>query len=176
MLLASHLVALALLNAPLRALPPLRASRAVPLAAEAAVSLEPSQVEDITANAQLLTPLGPRQASSALTTQSAVKNALSGFTVSLAMIPEAVAFAFVAGVSPIVGLQTTAVMGFFAAAFGGRGGITTGASGAVACVAAALVASHGPVFLSAAVLLAGIFQILIGLGGGGKFIRLVPHP
>ena len=95
---------------------------------------------------------------------------------SLAMIPEAVAFAFVAGVSPIVGLQTTAVLGFVAAAFGGRGGITTGASGACAVVVAGLVASHGPSYLSAAVALAGLIQVSLGVLGAGKFIRLVPHP
>ena len=92
------------------------------------------------------------------------------------MIPEAVAFAFVAGVSPIVGLQTTAVLGFVAAAFGGRGGITTGASGACAVVVAGLVASHGPSYLSAAVALAGLIQVSLGVLGAGKFIRLVPHP
>ena len=109
-------------------------------------------------------------------TETTIRNTLSGFTVSLAMIPEAVAFAFVAGVSPIVGLQTTAVMGFFAAAFGGRGGIVTGASGACAVVVAALVASHGVGYLSACVLLAGLLQVSAGVLGWGKFIRLVPHP
>ncbi len=163
----------------LRAQPSLRAARttfAQAVAVDSAASA--SQAEDLVANAPelLFTPLGPRAASSPMSPDSILKNTLSGFTVSLAMIPEAVAFAFVAGVSPIVGLQTTAVMGFFAAAFGGRGGITTGASGAVAVVAAALVASHGPVFLSAAVLLAGLVQIATGILGGGKFIRLVPHP
>ena len=77
-----------------------------------------TQVEDLMANAKQLFitayPKGPK---------AALNNVLSGFTVSLAMVPEAVAFAFVAGVSPIVGLQTTAILGFFAAAFGGRGGI-----------------------------------------------------
>ena len=86
-----------------------------------------SQVEDVVANARDLFytvyPKGGR---------AFVSNVLSGFTVSLAMIPEAVAFAFVAGVSPIVGLWTAVVMGFFAAAFGGRGGVVTGASGACA--------------------------------------------
>lgn len=75
-----------------------------------------------------------------------------------------------------MGLQTTAILGFFAAAFGGRGGITTGASGACAVVVATLVASHGTAYLSAAVMLAGLFQVTFGLIGAGKFIRLVPHP
>jgi len=137
-----------------------------------------SQAEDLVANAHelLFTPLGPRQAAKPLSPASALRNVLSGFTVALAMIPEAVAFAFVAGVSPITGLQTTVVMGFFAAAFGGRGGITTGASGACSVVVAALVASHGTAHLSAAVVLAGLFQMALGLLGAGKFIRLVPHP
>lgn len=137
-----------------------------------------SQTEDLVANAKelLFTPLGPRQASKKLTTKAALRNTLSGLTVSLAMIPEAVAFAFVAGVSPIVGLQTTAVMGFFAAAFGGRGGITTGASGACSVVVAPLVKAYGVAMLPAAACLAGIIQTLMGVLGFGKFIRLVPHP
>ena len=157
---------------------PLRAARSTFAQAQAVGNAQVSQTEDLVANAKelLFTPLGPRQANVELTGQSALKNTLSGFTVSLAMIPEAVAFAFVAGVSPIVGLQTAAVMGFFAATFGGRGGIVTGASGACAVVVTALVASHGPALLSACVLLAGLIQISIGLLGGGKFIRLVPHP
>ena len=91
---------------------------------KAAAVAEISRDEDLVANAPelLFTPLGPRKALNPLSPESAAKNALSGFAVSLAMIPEAVAFAFVAGVSPIVGLQTTAVLGFVAAAFGGRGG------------------------------------------------------
>jgi len=142
------------------------------------VALSASQAEDLVANAQALQftskPVAPKFAQK--TPQEVIKNVLSGFTVSLAMIPEAVAFAFVAGVSPIVGLQTTAIMGFFAAAFGGRGGITTGASGACAVVVTSLVATHGPAHLSAAVLLAGLTQISLGLLGCGKFIQLVPHP
>ena len=79
----------------------------------AAAVAEISRDEDLVANAPelLFTPLGPRKALNPLSPESAAKNALSGFAVSLAMIPEAVAFAFVAGVSPIVGLQTTAVLG-----------------------------------------------------------------
>ena len=145
---------------------------------KAAAVAEISRDADLVANAPelLFTPLGPRKALNPLSPESATKNALSGFAVSLAMIPEAVAFAFVAGVSPIVGLQTTAVLGFVAAAFGGRGGITTGASGACAVVVAGLVASHGPSYLSAAVALAGLIQVSLGVLGAGKFIRLVPHP
>ncbi len=130
-----------------------------------------SQVEDLVANSKSLFltvyPKGPKAAAS---------NVASGFTVSLAMIPEAVAFAFVCGVSPLVGLWSAVVMGFFAAAFGGRGGIITGASGACAVVMAKLVAKHGEAYLSAGVLLAGIVQLLAGYLRLGKFIRLVPHP
>lgn len=105
-----------------------------------------------------------------------VRNVLSGFTVSLAMIPEAVAFAFVAGVSPLVGLWSTVVLNLFATLLGGRPGICSSASGACSVVIAALVASHGPTYLSGCVLLAGLLQCLAGVGGLGKFIRLVPHP
>lgn len=142
---------------------------AKPVADQSAAEI--SQTEDLVANANALF-FAPRVRTPAET----FSNVLSGFTVSLAMIPEAVAFAFVAGVSPIVGLQTTAVLGFFAAAFSGRGGIVTGASGACAVVMTALVASHGPVYLSAAVLLAGLIQMSFGFMDLGKFIRLVPHP
>ena len=73
-------------------------------------------------------------------------------------------------------IEATCAGGFFAATFGGRGGIVTGASGACAVVVTALVASHGTAFLSACVLLAGLLQMMAGLLGWGKFIRLVPHP
>jgi len=140
------------------------------MAAESAEA-PPSQVEDLVANANSLFltvyPKGP---------SAALSNVASGFTVSLAMIPEAVAFAFVAGVSPLVGLWSAVVMGFFAAAFGGRGGIVTGASGACAVVMAKLVATHGEAYLSAGVLLAGLLQLAAGWLRLGKFIRLVPHP
>ena len=126
----------------------------------------PSQVEDLVANAKGLFytayPKGGR---------AFMSNVLSGFTVSLAMIPEAVAFAFVAGVSPIVGLWTTVVMGFFAAAFGAGRGSMTGASGACAVVMTSLVAAHGPAYLSAAALLAGLYQIACGALGLGVLGR-----
>ena len=92
------------------------------------------------------------------------------------MIPEAVSFAFVAGVNPLVGLWTTVVLGFFAAAFGGRAGICSSASGACSVVVAALCASHGPAYLSACALLAGGIQILAGVLKLGRFVRLIPHP
>jgi SulP family sulfate permease len=92
------------------------------------------------------------------------------------MVPEAVSFSFVAGVSPLVGLWTTVVLGFFAALFGGRAGICSSASGACSVVVAALCASHGPGYLAGCATLAGIFQILAGAAEMGKLIRLVPHP
>lgn len=101
---------------------------------------------------------------------------LSGLTVSLALVPEAVAFAFVAGVAPLVGLYAACIIGFFAATIGGRPGMISGATGALAVVIVSLVASHGIEYLFAAVILMGVIQILIGLFRFGKFMRLVPHP
>ena len=71
-------------------------------------------------------------------TSSIITNGLAGLTCSLAMIPEAVSFAFVAGINPLVGVQTTVVMGLVASLFGARGGVMTGASGACAVVLASL--------------------------------------
>ncbi len=106
-----------------------------------------------------------------------IKNdVLSGTTVALALVPEAVAFAFVAGVEPMVGLYGAFIMGLVASIFGGRPGMISGATGATAVVYVALVAQNGVQFLFAAVLLAGLFQILAGVFKLGKFIRMVPHP
>ncbi|MES9921595.1 MAG: SulP family inorganic anion transporter [Candidatus Thiodiazotropha sp.] len=106
-----------------------------------------------------------------------VKNdVLSGLTVALALVPEAVAFAFVAGVAPLVGLYASFMMGIITAVIGGRPGMISGATGAMAVVMVALVAEHGIEYLFAAVLLAGLLQISAGLLRLGKFIRLVPHP
>ncbi len=101
---------------------------------------------------------------------------LSGLTVALALVPEAVAFAFVAGVEPLVGLYAAFMVGLITATFGGRPGMISGATGALAVVMVALVAQHGVEYLFAAVILMGIFQIVIGLLKLGKFIRMVPHP
>lgn len=109
--------------------------------------------------------------------QNNVKNdVLSGFTVALALVPEAVAFAFVAGVEPMVGLYAAFMMGLLTSVFGGRPGMISGATGATAVVMVSLVAGHGVQYLFAAVVLAGVFQILAGVLKLGKFIRLVPHP
>ncbi len=101
---------------------------------------------------------------------------LSGLTVALALVPEAVAFAFVAGVDPMVGLYAAFFVGAITALFGGRPGMISGATGAMAVVMVSLVSGHGIPYLFAAVLLAGILQILAGLFRLGKFVRLVPYP
>ncbi len=101
---------------------------------------------------------------------------LSGLTVALALVPEAVAFAFVAGVAPLVGLYAAFMVGLLTAVFGGRPGMISGATGAMAVVMVALVARHGVEYLFAAVVLAGLLQIGAGVLRLGKFIRMVPHP
>lgn len=101
---------------------------------------------------------------------------LSGLTVALALVPEAVAFAFVAGVDPLVGLYASFMVGLITAAIGGRPGMISGATGALAVVMVALVAEHGVEYLLAAVVLMGLIQILMGLLKLGKFIRMVPYP
>ncbi|MDA9990123.1 SulP family inorganic anion transporter [Paracoccaceae bacterium] len=101
---------------------------------------------------------------------------LSGLTVALALVPEAVAFAFVAGVHPLVGLYAAFLVGLITAFIGGRPGMISGATGALAVVMVALVAEHGVEYLFATVVLMGILQILAGIMHLGRFIRLVPHP
>ena len=101
---------------------------------------------------------------------------LAGLTVSLALVPEAVAFAFVAGVHPLVGLYAAFMVGLITAVFGGRPGMISGATGALAVVMVALVADHGVEYLFAAVVLMGILQLIAGIMHWGRFIRLVPHP
>ena len=101
---------------------------------------------------------------------------LSGLTVALALVPEAVAFAFVAGVEPLVGLYAAFMVGLITACIGGRPGMISGATGALAVVMVALVADHGVEYLFATVVLMGILQITAGVLKLGKFIRIVPHP
>ncbi len=101
---------------------------------------------------------------------------LSGLTVALALVPEAVAFAFVAGVDPLVGLYAAFMVGLLAAIFGGRPGMISGATGAMAVVMVSLVADHGVEYLFAAVVLTGLIQITAGVLRLGKLIRIVPHP
>ncbi|MFY0690603.1 MAG: SulP family inorganic anion transporter [Paracoccaceae bacterium] len=101
---------------------------------------------------------------------------LSGLTVALALVPEAVAFAFVAGVHPLVGLYAAFIVGLITALIGGRPGMISGATGALAVVMVSLVAVHGVEYLFATVVLMGLIQIAAGIFRLGKFIRLVPHP
>ena len=111
---------------------------------------------------------------------------LSGVTVALALIPEAVAFAFVAGVDPLVGLYAAFMVGLITSIFGGRPGMISGATGALAVVMVTLVArgnemgspdeNLGLYYLFATVILMGFIQVLAGVLKLGKFVRLIPHP
>ncbi|GAA5022676.1 sodium-independent anion transporter [Marivirga lumbricoides] len=101
---------------------------------------------------------------------------LSGLTVALALIPEAVAFAFMAELSPLTGLYAAFVMGLITAILGGRPGMISGATGAVAVVIVALSQSHGVEYVLATVILAGLIQVTAGFLRLGKLMRLVPHP
>ena len=116
-----------------------------------------------------------------------VKNdVLSGITVALALVPEAVAFAFVAGVDPLVGLYAAFMVGLITSVFGGRPGMISGATGALAVVMVSLVArgndmgapgeNLGLYYLFATVILMGFIQIMAGVLKLGKFVRLIPHP
>ncbi len=119
-------------------------------------------------------------------TINAKNDILSGLTVALALVPEAVAFAFVAGVDPLVGLYAAFMIGFITAVFGGRPGMISGATGALAVVMVTLVAEGnakgaeaenlGLYYLFATVILMGIIQMIAGFLKLGKFIRLIPHP
>ena len=101
---------------------------------------------------------------------------LSGITVALALVPEAVAFAFLAGVPPLVGLYAAFVICLITSICGGRPGMISGATGAMGVVVVSLVADHGIGYLFPAVVLCGLFQVVVGLLRLGKLIRLVPHP
>lgn len=101
---------------------------------------------------------------------------LSGITVALALVPEAVAFAMIAGLSPLTGLYAAFVLGLVTSVLGGRPGMISGATGAVAIVIVALAKSHGVEYIFATVILAGIIQVCAGFLKLGKLIRLVPHP
>jgi SulP family sulfate permease len=110
-------------------------------------------------------------------TPSEIKtNLLSGLTVALAMVPEAIAFALIAHVSPLTGLYAAFIVALITSAFGGRPGMISGAAGALAVVMVALVIQHGVEYLFATVILMGLLQILFAVAKLGKFIRMVPHP
>ena len=101
---------------------------------------------------------------------------LAGLTVALALVPEAIAFAFVAGVEPLSGLYAAFIVGIITALIGGRPGMISGATGALAVVMVALVADHGSQYLFATVILMGLIQLIAGIFKLGKFIRMVPQP
>ncbi|WP_295128917.1 SulP family inorganic anion transporter [uncultured Chitinophaga sp.] len=101
---------------------------------------------------------------------------LAGLTVAMTMIPESLSFAILAGFPPLTGLYAAFIMGLITAIFGGRPGLISGGAGATVIVLIALMNSHGLDYVFAAVALAGVFQILVGLFKLGKFIRLVPQP
>lgn len=113
---------------------------------------------------------------------------LSGLTVALALVPEAIAFSFIAGVGPLVGLWAAVFMGLITSAFGGRPGMISGSTGAIAIVVAVVVRvgnEHGMEmgvqdlgiqYLFAVIMIAGLIQVLFGVLRLGRFVRLVPHP
>lgn len=101
---------------------------------------------------------------------------LAGLTVAMTMIPESLSFAILAGFPPLIGLYAAFIMGLITAVFGGRPGMVSGGAGATVVVLIALMQSHGIEYVFAAVALAGVIQILIGIFKFGKFIRLVPQP
>ncbi len=101
---------------------------------------------------------------------------LSGLTVALALVPEAIAFALIAGLSPLTGLYAAFVMGLVTSILGGRPGMISGATGAVAVVIVTLARDYGVEYVFAAVILAGVLQVIAGMLRLGKLMRLVPHP
>jgi len=113
---------------------------------------------------------------------------LSGFTVALALVPEAIAFSFIAGVDPIIGLWSAVFLGLITAVFGGRPGMISGATGAIAVVVAKVVEKGNEIgiergvedlglqYLYATIMIAGLIQVVVGVLRLGRFIRLVPHP
>ena len=117
---------------------------------------------------------------------NAKNDIFSGLTVALALVPEAVAFAFVAGVDPLVGLYAAFMIGLITSIFGGRPGMISGATGALAVVMVTLVARGnamgvegdelGLYYLFMTVILMGVIQVLAGVFKLGKFVRLIPHP
>ena len=101
---------------------------------------------------------------------------LSGLTVAMALIPEAVAFALIAGLSPLTGVYAAFMMGLVTSILGGRPGMISGATGAVAVVLVALAQQYGVEYVFATVILAGVLQVITGALRMGKLMRLVPHP
>lgn len=131
----------------------------------------------MSSESKVVTPAGVSSFSARGFLGSGIKTeVLSGVTVALALVPEAVAFAIIAGVEPLVGLYAAFMVGLLASLFGGRPGMISGATGAMAVVMVHLVAEHGVKYLFATVVLTGLIQIAVGVMRLGKFIRIVPHP
>jgi len=121
---------------------------------------------------------------------NAKDDVLAGITVSLAMIPEVVAFAFVAQIDPLVALSGAFIIGLITAIFGGRPGLISGAAGAVAVIFVTMISeghtkgmmfdvpveNMGYYYLLAAVVMMGVFQVVAGIFKLGRFVRLIPHP
>lgn len=101
---------------------------------------------------------------------------LAGLTVAMTMIPESLSFSILAGLGPLVGLYAAFIMGIVTAIFGGRPGMVSGGAGATVITLIALNIAHGVEYVFAAVALAGVFQILVGILKLGKFVRLIPQP
>jgi len=122
--------------------------------------------------------------------KNAKNDILSGLTVALALVPEAVAFSFVAGVDPLVGLYGAFMMGIITSIFGGRPGMISGATGAMAVVMVGLIKAGNEIgmnqdvpndtlglqYLFITLLLVGLIQFSAGVFKLGKFVRLIPHP
>jgi len=101
---------------------------------------------------------------------------LAGLTVAIILVPEAIAFSFIAGVSPLVGLYAAFIMGLVTALIGGRPAMISGATGAIALVLVPLISTNGVEYLFPAIILGGLIQLAVGVFKLGKFIRLIPHP
>ncbi len=101
---------------------------------------------------------------------------LAGLTVAMTMIPESLSFSILAGLGPLVGLYSAFIMGLVTAIFGGRPAMVSGGAGATVITLIALNQLHGVEYVFAAVALAGVFQILVGVFKLGKFVRLIPQP
>lgn len=100
---------------------------------------------------------------------------LAGLTVAIALVPEAIAFSFIAGIDPLIGLYAAFMMGLVTAVLGGRPGMISGATGAIAIVLVPLIKGYGLDYLFPTLILAGLFQMAVGYFRLGKFIRLIPH-
>ncbi|PTR34096.1 SulP family sulfate permease [Luteibacter sp. OK325] len=109
-------------------------------------------------------------------TLSVRQNLLAGLTTAFALVPEAMAFALVAHLNPLMGLYGAAIIAALTAAFGGRPGMISGAAGSMAVVIVALVVQHGSEYFLLTVLLGGLIQCLFGLLRLGKLVRMIPHP